>query len=322
MVRLHLEGVRTRCGTGACIDDDARRDVSLKHATLQRCEARRGRGNLWEWVDLRPSPVCLRADSEKSTSRPGRIPIRCCPCETGRCVFFGIRRRSLLRRERGCRTCQRARRQRGRNRAGWHGRGRSHGAGGCSGGCSSGSSSGRRVRERRRRRLQLTLADQRAIPVVPSRKSCATSASRWPSMARWRRRRSGCSSGPTELRSATMVAGAVKGSFYYLYRYTARGEGVRHQAEHAAGQAVPAHAEEGPDQRSGANCREKICFLSPHCPPPLGKPEAPELREGSEVLMNRRVDSALRSGELTRKWGNSRPERVDTPMGQPSPGAS
>ena len=57
-------------------------------------------------------------------------------------------------------------------------------------------------------------------------------------------------------------------------------------------------------------------------PPPLGKPEAPELREGSEVLMNRRVDSALRSGELTRKWGNSRPERVDTPMGQPSPAAS
>ena len=81
--------------------------------------------------------------------------------------------------------------------------------------------------------------------------------------------------GPTELRSATMVAGAVKGSFYYLYRYTARGEGVRHQAEHAAGQAVPAHAEEGPDQRSGANCREKICLLSPHCPPPPGSPRHP-----------------------------------------------
>ena len=123
-------------------------------------------------------------------------PLRYCPCETGRGVSCGIRRQSLLRRvgrERGCRTCQRTTRQRGRNRAGWYGRGRSQGVGGCSGWSSGGSSSGRRVRERRRRRLQLTLADQRAIPVVPIRKSCATSASRWPSMARWRRRWSGCS---------------------------------------------------------------------------------------------------------------------------------
>ena len=31
--------------------------------------------------------------------------------------------------------------------------------------------------------------------------------------------------GPTELRSATMVAGAVKGSFHYLYRYATGGKG-------------------------------------------------------------------------------------------------